>query len=184
MARISLVDPAQAAEPVREAFAALPAALNIFRVAAHAETCFRPMLRFGTAILGAQDLDARLRELAILEIARLSSARYEWVQHEAIARAVGVREEQVRAVEAAETPDADCFNDVERAVLGFTREVVIGVKASEQTFAELRRHIDEREVVELLMAIGFYMMIARLTETTETDLDSPAGSRLIDAVTV
>jgi hypothetical protein len=40
-------------------------------------------------------------------------------------------------------------------VLRFTTEVVNTVKASDATFAEMQRHFSPREIVELLLAIGF-----------------------------
>jgi hypothetical protein len=36
-------------------------------------------------------------------------------------------------------------------------------------------------VVEVLLTIGYYMMIARLLESTAVDLDPPAGTRIVDA---
>jgi len=38
-----------------------------------------------------------------------------------------------------------------------------------------------REIVELILTIGYYMMIARLMETTEIDLDDPAGTAVLSA---
>ena len=43
----------------------------------------------------------------------------------------------------------------------------------------MRKHFSEQEVVEAIVAIGFYMMMARLTEATETDLDPAAGMAVI-----
>src|SRR5882757_11462489 len=113
MPRIQPVDPAAAPDPVREALAVLPD-LNIFKTLAHAETAFRPFLRFGGAILGQLELDPKLRELAILQVARAAEAEYEWIQHVTIAQAVGVPDEQIDAVERGEL---DAFADPERAVL-------------------------------------------------------------------
>src|SRR3954471_7292204 len=107
MARLPYVDPEQAPPEVREALEGLPP-LNVFRTLAHAETCLRPALRLGAAILGAQQLDAALRELAILHVARATGAEYEWVQHVAIARAAGVRDDQVEALERGDLT-ADCL---------------------------------------------------------------------------
>ncbi len=180
MARLPYVDPEQASAPVREAFARLPVHLNIFRTMAHAETCFRPLLRLGSAILGGQRLDARLRELAILRVAALSKARYEWEQHVPIARAAGVRAEQIAALERGEASGEE-FSPLERAVLDFTTEVVEQVRASEVTFGRLAAELSAQEIVELLVAIGFYMMIARIAETVDVDLDEPAGDRVAEA---
>jgi alkylhydroperoxidase family enzyme len=45
----------------------------------------------------------------------------------------------------------------------------------------MRAHFSEQEIVESIMTIGFYMMMARLTETTETDLDPAAGMSLFNS---
>ena len=181
MARLPYVDPEHAAEPVREVLQALPVDLNVFRMMAHAETCFRPLLQLGTAILGRQKLDGKLRELAILRIARLSSCQYEWVQHVPIAKATGASQAQVEALERGAV-DADCFDSAERSVLRFTDEVVQGVKASGAAFAELQKRFSAQEIVELLLAIGYYMTVARLLESTEVDLDPPSDTKVLDAI--
>jgi 4-carboxymuconolactone decarboxylase len=181
MARLPYVDPATAPEPVRELLDQLPVKLNVFRMMAHAETGFRPLVGLGTAILARQQLDPKLRELAILRVAALSSARYEWVQHAPIARATGATEAQVAALERGDV-EAECFDALERAVLRFTTEVVRDVRASDAAFDAVARLLSPREIVELVLAVGYYMMIARLLESTAVDLDPPAGTRVIDAL--
>jgi alkylhydroperoxidase family enzyme len=181
MSRLPYVDPAAASEPIREAFAALPVHLNIFRLMANAETCFRPMLRLGGAILAHQALAGRLRELAILRVARLSGAEYEWVQHVPIARSTGVTGRQVEALEAGRI-EGEAFAADEQAVLRFTTEVVERVSPSDSTFAAVAKHLSPREIVELVIAIGYYMTIARLMETARIDMDPPAATRVIDAI--
>src|SRR4051812_27422064 len=51
-ARPPYVDLASAPDDVRSALERIPP-LNVFRMVAHAETAFRPWLRFGGALLGA-----------------------------------------------------------------------------------------------------------------------------------
>ena len=181
MARLPYVDPASAPEQVRELLERLPVKLNIFRMMAHATTDFRPLVGLGSAILARQKLSPKLRELAILRVAALSPARYEWVQHVPIAQATGATAAQITALERGEIA-ADAFDAVERAVLRFTTEVLCDVRASEATFAEAARHLSAQEIVELILTVGYYMMIARLLETTAVDLDPPAGTKVVDAI--
>jgi 4-carboxymuconolactone decarboxylase len=179
MARLPYVDPAAAPAPVREALEALPP-LNVFRTAAHAETAFRPWLRWGGVLLSDLQLDPVLRELAILHVARLTPhAEYEWVQHVPIALAVGATQAQVDALEHGD-PQAASFSDLEYAVLRFTREVVRDARASDEAFAAVAAELSPREIVELLMVIGQYMMLARVMATTDIDLDDPVGTAVID----
>src|SRR3954451_20590735 len=146
MARLPYVDPDEAPEPVREALEAVPS-LNIFRMAAHAETAFRPWLRWGGVLLGDLQLDPVLRELAILRVARLTPhAEYEWVQHVPIAEGVGATKAQVEALERDDM-EAGCFSPQERALLRFTTEVVQDARAQEATLAAVREFLSPREVV-------------------------------------
>ena len=175
MARIPYIDPEQAPEPIREVFEVAPP-LNIFKTLAHAETAFRPFMRFGGAILTRLELDPVLRELAILQVARQCEAEYEWVQHVAIGQSVGITDEQIAALEGGDV-EADVFDGAQRALLIFTRAVVAGPRVTDQTFASLKQHLSDREVVELLMTIGEYWMLARVMTVLGVDVEPPAGLR-------
>ncbi|MCF8470152.1 MAG: carboxymuconolactone decarboxylase family protein [Parvibaculum sp.] len=181
MARLTLVDPETTSGDVRAAFDLLPVKLNIFRMMAHAETCMAPLMRLGGSILALQQLGARERELVVLQAAALEGGAYEWRQHVPIAKSTGVTDEQIAALEAG-TFDSHVFNEAEQALLAFSRQVVEDVRVEAQVFAAMRAHFSEREIVETILAIGFYMMMARLTEATETDLDPAAGTAVVDSI--
>jgi alkylhydroperoxidase family enzyme len=181
MARLPYPDPATLSEETKRLLEQLPVKLNIFRMMANAPTCFRPLVTLGTAILSQQKLSAKLRELAILRVASLSSAKYEWVQHVPIAEVVGATKAQIEAIERGSL-EADCFDDVERLVLRVTTELVQDVRVSDGTFAEAKTRLSPQEVVELVLAVGYYMMIARLLETTDVDLDEAQGVNIFKAL--
>jgi alkylhydroperoxidase family enzyme len=147
--------------------------LNVFRMVANAETAFRPWLAFGGALLSSLELDARVRELAILRVARLSGAEYEWIQHVPIALAAGATEDDIAAVDR-DSVDDPSLGDAARAALRFTTEVVNDVRASDEALAAVTEAgLSPREVVELLLVIGQYMMVARVAETAGIELDEP-----------
>src|SRR5262245_39063222 len=189
MARLPYVDLESAPETVRETMERLPVKLNIFRMMAHADTCFRPMLQLGTAILARLALPARprlsrpalLRELLTLLVGKGSPAPYEWTQHVPIARVAGASDEQIAAIERGDL-DAACFDARERAALRAGAELLRTPKLSDAAFADLERHFPPREIVELLVTVSYYMMIARLLESTAVDIDPPAGTAVIDSI--
>ena len=178
MPRIPYPDLAKASPEVREMLGRLPASANIFNMMAHAETCLKPVMKLGGTLLGKLQLDSRLRELCLLHAVKLAGGEYEWMQHVAIARDLGCAEAQVAALEAGEEAAA-CFDARERAALAFTRELVVEGRASEAALAEVRKHLCEREIVELIVLAGFYTMLARLTETLGVEADAPLGSGLV-----
>jgi len=181
VARLPYRQPGDAEGRVREVLDAAPP-LNIFRLMAHADSAFVPWLRWGGALLGELQLDPVLRELAILRVARLTpGAEYEWVQHDPIALAVGARREQVEALRRDET-DAECFSAAERAVLRFTTEVVNDSLVSDETFATVAGTLCNREIVELIMVIGQYMLVGRVMAALEIDMDEAIGGAALGAV--
>lgn len=181
MARLPYVDPATAPERVRETLAGATVPLNIFRMMAHAESNVRSLMRLGGTILSRQQLSGRLRELAILRVAQLSKARYEWVQHVPLARDAGLSAAQITALEAGEI-DGPRFDAREQLVVQFTDELVRDVRASDATLERMTREFPTREIVELILVVGYYMMIARLLETTGVDLEPAAGAALTKAM--
>jgi alkylhydroperoxidase family enzyme len=175
MARIEPIDPATASEPVREALDNLPP-LNIFRTLAHAETVLRPFLRFGGAVLGRMELDPVVRELAILAVAKEADAEYEWIQHVAIAKAVGASDVQIDAIE---TGAIDSLDDVQRAAIELAAAVVRSPHVSDELFESVRAQFSDRQIVELLLAIGEYLMLARVMTVLQVDLDDAVGDAVL-----
>ena len=179
MARLPLIDPDTTVGDMRASFDRMAVKLNLFKMLAHAETNFLPALRLGSAILHKQKLSHVDRELLILQVAQLDGGAYEWRQHVPIALGLGVTQAQIDGVERVDYTDA-CFNEAERALLAFGRETIKNVRVNNDTFAAMNEHYSAQEIVEAVLTIGFYMMMARLTEATEVDLDPAAGMAVFD----
>lgn len=180
MARLPLIDPAATHGDIRASFDRMPVVLNIFRMMAHAEANFIPAMRFANSILHKQKLSHVNRELLILQVAQRQGGVYEWRQHVPIALGVGVTQKQIDGLEQGNYADA-AFNAAEQALLAFGTEVIDNVRVPEPVFSALRNHFSEQEIVESILAIGFYMTMARLTEATDVDLDPAAGMTVYEA---
>ena len=179
MARLPLIDPEKTSGDSRVAFDKMPVKLNILRMLAHAEANFLPVMRLANSILHRQKLSHVNRELLILQVAQREGGAYEWHQHIPIALGLGVTQRQMDCIEQGQYADA-AFSAVERALLAFGREVIDNVRVPAGVFADMRVHFSEQEIVESIVTIGCYMMMARLTEATETDLDPAVGMSLFD----
>jgi AhpD family alkylhydroperoxidase len=173
MTLLPYVDESKVSEKTREILGNTPRKLNVARMMANSETVFREFSRLGHALLTRAALNGKLREIAILRTAKVTGSAYEWAQHVPIARAAGVSEEQVAAM--GDWQGAGCFDEVERLVLKFTDEVARNVKGSKETLEALKKHLGAAELVELILSIGFWGMVARVLETTEVDLEDFAG---------
>ena len=181
MALIPFADIDNLPPKAAEYWGKLAVKLNIFRMLANADTMMEPALRFGGAILSKQQLGADLRELVILLVAELEGGEYEWVQHVPIGLRCGCTQAQIDALKVRRLDDAS-FNAKEKALLAFAAEVIEKVKAGEDVTREAIKHFSPKEIVEIILTCGFYMTMARLTETTRTDIDPPAGSAVVDSL--
>ena len=168
MARVPLIDLSTVPGALGETLRSRPP-LNIYRVLANAPQVGAGFLALGRAILGQSSIDPGLRELVILRVGVLSDAPYEVHQHRKVARSVGVSPEKIEAVLVG--TDGAVFTDAERVALAFTDAVVREVKAPQALYDRLAAHLGPQWQIELLMTIGFYMMVSRLLENLEVELE-------------
>jgi len=171
---LPFVDESQASAKTREILGNTPRKLNVARMIANtADAVFQNFSRLGNSLMTRGKLNGKLRELAILRNARVCNSLYEYTQHVPIAKSVGVSEEQLRGIDNWEA--ARCFSELEQLVLRFTDEIARSVKGTRATLDALKQHLGPGEIVELIMAIGFWGMVARILETTEVELEDFAG---------
>ena len=182
MPMIPFADTAALPEKAREAYERLPRKLNIFRMWANAPEMFVSGLRFGGNILGRQKLAGDLRELVILLVAKIEGGTYEWVQHVPIAKHAGCKDDQIAALEAGRFSGPE-FNAKDTSLLRFSEDVIRNVKASEANVKDAQTHFSSQEIVEIIITCGFYMTMARMTETTRVDIDAPGGAAILSELT-
>lgn len=89
----------------------------------------------------------------------LNGAAYEWEHHAPLARKGGVGEEGMKVLgteEAVGTGGGNegALSEKQWAVVRYTDAMTRGVKVSDEVFAELRKHFDDREVVEITATVG------------------------------
>ncbi len=173
MARIDYADPAKANERTREILGKNRNA-NIFRMMSHSPSYFEQYCRLGNAIRFKGELDPIVRELAITRTGILCQAPYEVVAHKRIGKGVGVTDEQNAALENWQ--GASCFNDVQRAALAFTDEIVKLPKPTDATFNAIASKLTPGALVELQLSVGFYIMTSKFLETFGVDMQAAADA--------
>lgn len=178
MARIPYYDLSEASPVVADAMKDRRP-LNIYRMIAHGEQTGVSFLALGRSILTKSELDAKLRELVILRVAALCGSTYEMVQHRSVALKLGIPKERVAAAVNNSGSDVKehLLSEVERTVLRFTDSVVREVKAPDVLFREVAVALSHRQIIELLMTIGFYMLACRISENLEIDLEETGQGR-------
>ena len=173
MARIPYFDMTQASEQY-QALLASRNPLNLYRMLPHAgEAAASGFLALGSALLRHNELDSQLREIAILRVGILSNASYEVHQHKRVAKNVGMRDATIAALEVG--ADTSVLTPDEKLVLEFTDVVFREVKAPDALFNQVAERFGHRQTAELVLTIGFYMLVSRFLENFEVDIE-PAGT--------
>src|SRR5450631_1603009 len=167
MARIDYCDTSKSSERTKEILGKNRNA-NIFRMMAHSPSYFEQYCRLGGAIRNKGELDPIVRELAITRTGILCEAPYEIVAHKRIGKGVGVSDEQNAALE--DWKSATCFNEMQRAALAFTDEIVTLRKPSDATFNAIASKLTPGALVELQLSVGFYIMTSKFLETFGIDM--------------
>ena len=168
MARLPYLDAADVAPEYRDL---LSRGLNLYRALVHSPESARQLHQVGMHIRHHMRLDPRLRELAILQVGYLARAPYEYAHHIEIGRAVGVSDDDLRALARESAGEQTALAALDRTVLAAARELFHGTALSETTHAALAAALDEEERVELVVAISIYCAVVRMLGALEIDLE-------------
>jgi alkylhydroperoxidase family enzyme len=171
MARLTYADTESAPSSIRETLDRHP--VVFLRMLAHAEGAFDTWMEYTTALLAESEVDPLLRELAILELSRLRGSEYQWLQHAALARAVGASPDQIAAIKEGREDDSS-LTEEQREVLRLSREITLEGEAGEEVVAAVAARLGPRQLVELVLVTGHWLAICSLVGTFGLQPDLPA----------
>jgi AhpD family alkylhydroperoxidase len=141
--------------------------LNLYRMLLHSPPVASGWLALFTAIRQQSTLSGRLRELAILRIAILNGAEYEFKAHVPFALKAGVTQAQLDALKAGHAPAG--LTEADEAALAYAEAMTRTIQVPDPVFAAIRKHLDDREVLELTATIAGYNLVSRVLEALRID---------------
>jgi len=123
-------------------------------------------------------LNPQLRELAILRTGIVGDSKFEYSQHMKVGRTVGLSENKLAAIKGWTT--SDVFSPVERAVMAAADEILSRNLVEDATFAALRKHLSDPEILELFVVIGLWRMHGLIVRALHLEYDNDTTSRLTE----
>mgnify|MGYP003347849137 CR=1 FL=1 len=141
--------------------------LHLYQMLLHSPPVADGWRAFLTAIRQQCQLPGRPRELAILRVAVLNGAEYEFNAHASFALKEGVTQAQLDEMRADRTP-AD-FTAADRAVLSLTDAMTRQIEVPDAVFAEVRKHFPDREAMELVATVAAYNLVSRFLVAIQVD---------------
>lgn len=130
----------------------------LFTTVARHERLLRPWLLLGRRLTLRAALPFADRELLVLRTAWNCRSAYEWGQHARIAVDGGLERAVVDRV--PQGPAAAGWDARQRLLLRAADELHREARLSEETWSGLAGALDERQLVELPMLVGYYHLVA------------------------
>jgi alkylhydroperoxidase family enzyme len=168
MARVRYV-PISEIDPSHRDLLARPINLGLALVA-NSEG-YRNHHMLGAWIRGESRLDARLRELIILQVGLAAHSAYEFSHHVRLSRSEGVTAEDVTALIDRWQGRADQFTPVERAALDAATLLTRNGDIPDALWAELAGGLDAELLIELVLVIGYYNHVTRVLSALRIDVE-------------
>lgn len=171
--RIAPLDQDSASEEQRALFASLAARgrpiLNIFRTLATVPDAARAFLAWGGYVLSDRnDLDARLRELAILRTGFNCGSGYEWTQHVPIGQRAGLSDAEIAAIKQG--ADDDAWSPLERAILQACDQLHADQFIRTRTWDALAE-LGDKGRMDLVFTVGQYTQVSMMLNSFGVQLD-------------
>jgi len=131
---------------------------------------FPAWLWFASRLMPYGRLPGAVRELLILRTAWNCRCRYEWGQHVELGLQAGLRDADILATtrDASRCADAD-----QRLLLEACDELCRDDTLGDATWAALRAGRSDADVIEIVMLVGHYRMLAGLLNTAGLELEAP-----------
>ena len=121
-------------------------------------------------------LEAQYRELAILRTAVVGDCRFEYSQHLKVSRALGIPEEKIEALKGWAVSDK--FDPLERAIMAATDELIGRNMIEDATFAALKRHFTDEQIVELFFVVTTYRMHGMMVRALHLEFNNDTTARM------
>jgi AhpD family alkylhydroperoxidase len=145
--------------------------LKLFLTLGRQRRLFWGWLHFAGALMPGGRLARRETEMVILRVAHLRANAYELAHHRRLAHRAGLTDADIERVVAG--TEAEGWSDRERGILAGVDSLHYSQDLDDSEWSELRRHLDEREAIELCQLVGHYEMLATTIQTLRIQEDRP-----------
>ena len=171
MARISLIEAAQAGPEVKEIYdgklKGKPGSIQ--KALAHRPDMLGNFLGFYASV--GRSLDRKLYEAVYLRTSLMNGCHYCSQHHIQGAKRAGLKPEQLKALKDGNSSN---FGAPEQAALRYAEKLTrTPDAASDEDFAELKKHFSEEQIVDLHMLIGLANLTNRVTGPLELEVEFP-----------
>lgn len=142
---------------------------NMFHTLLRHDRLLQAWLPLARELLMHGTLPGRVRELAVMRVAARCGSEYEWAQHLPLAARCGLSSDEIRDVALA--LDARPWAEADLVLLEAVDALVDDHDLRDETWSALLRFWSDVQLIELLMLVGQYVLVAGVTNSLRVQVE-------------
>jgi alkylhydroperoxidase family enzyme len=116
----------------------------------------------------------RIQQLVIIKTSALNRSAYCMSHNVPLGRKIGLSEEQIAAAQGPDYMQSPALDERQKAAIRWAEAVTtMTARADDEAFAAMKRHFNEKQIVELTVFCGMWNYSNRLCEALHVDLERP-----------
>ena len=151
--------------------------INIFRTLVRHPALYKSWMPFGSYLFKST-LGARERELLILRVGVLCDSGYEFHQHVAIGKRVGLTDAEIEQIRLG--PSSPAWSAFDRVLLQAADELVGDKFLSDETWSALGERYDTNQILDLIFTVGQYTLVSMALNSLGVQIEREGGEEAGD----
>lgn len=144
--------------------------MNVFRMLANAPASIKALSDLAKSILFYSEFDPRKREIAVLRVAHITKALYEWTHHVSLAKNFNVSDREIEKI-CTEEP-VKSLDEEGNLLCRVADEISRNVRLSDDALAQILERYGTRGATELILCVSYFNLLSRFLESTRVELEN------------
>lgn len=144
--------------------------MNVFRMAANAPASLKGLMELAQSVLFYNEFDPRKREIAVLRVAHVTRAIYEWTHHVTLAKNYNVTDKEIEIIRSEEPVKS--LDEESNLLCRVADEISRDVKLSDEALTQILKRYGTRGATELILCVSYFNFLSRFLESTGVELEN------------
>jgi len=166
--RIPLPEMESLAPEVRAVVEAFP--MNVMRMAANAPASTKALVDLAQSVLFYSAFDPRKREIAVLRVAQVTHAGYEWTHHVVVAKHFNISDEEIEIIRTEEPVTS--LDEEGNLLCRVADEISRDVRLSDDALSKIFERYGAQGATELILCVSYFNFLSRFLESTRVELEN------------
>jgi alkylhydroperoxidase family enzyme len=144
--------------------------MNVIRMAANAPASTKALVDLAQSILFFSAFDPRKREIAVLRVAHVTNAVYEWTHHVVLAKNFDISDKEIEIIRTEEPVTS--LDEEGNLLCLVADEISRNVRLSDDALSKILKRYGTREATELILCVSYFNFLSRFLESTRVEMEN------------